>query len=53
MESAAGSKRANDELNTGINPTPPTNPFNVDLNGEPLVEPPPGQTTGDIGGGRA
>ena len=40
METAVGSKRINDELNAGINQPPPTNPFNIDLNGEPLVDPP-------------
>ena len=51
METGVGSKRINDELNTGLNPPPPINPFNVDLNGEPLVEPPPEKKTRDIEGG--
>ena len=50
METAVGSKRINDELNTGTNKPPPTNPFNVDLNGEPLVDP-PGKKTRENGGG--
>ena len=51
METAVGSKRINDELNTELNPPLPTNPFNVDLQGEPLVEPPPTKKTRDIEGG--